>query len=178
MKLINDPTELSCWVLMAVLPEIGEVTRVCYSVERPSISDTDPELSSYFRDLKKPEWDMLTGMLAHRPDVIQVSGPFDVPEAQVVVSFDQMPLEPTSCHSNLPCSMVLMGPITDEDVLEDNSDEGSNTTVIVVDQQRFAATLVSGVVDSEVVNSIINNITSADLLDDEEIDDTEDFEEE
>ncbi len=168
MKLINDPMELSCWVLTAFLPEFGAVTRVCYSIERPSTADTDPELSSYFRDLKKAEWDCLTALLETRPDSIQVTGPYDVPEAQVVVSFDQMPPEPVGCHSNLPCSMVLMGPITDEDVLEDASDEGSNTTVIIVDQQRYAATLVSGVVDNDIVNSIINNITSADMLDDED----------
>ena len=152
MKPTNNPDELSCWVLSADIPNVGTMTRIAYAAERPTAEDRDPRPSSYFKDLKKPEWDALVTALKNDPDIIKVNGPFEVPEAKVAMVFDQMPVEPNSCFSNIPCNITMLGPITDEDVLESDSD----LTVIRVDQQKFASTLVSSVVDIAMIELVLN----------------------
>ncbi len=169
MKPTNNPNELSCWVLSANVPGVGDITRVGFAVDKPTAEDRNARPSSYFKDLKKPEWDALCATLKTNPTAIRVDGPFEVPEAQVAMTFDQMPPEPTSCFSNVPCNVTMLGPITDEDILESDPD----TMVITLDQQRYASTLVSAVVDVGFVEAIINNPSPVDIdsVDYEESDD-------
>lgn len=162
MSTIDEPNELQCWVLTVCLPNNKTITRVSYAPEPPK-----DDAVSFFKDLNKTDWDALSELLKTDPTAIKISGPHDVPEAEVALVFEQLSAEFISCYSNIPCNITMMSSVTDEEILE--SDPA--TTVITFDNQKFATTFIVSEVDLEMVESIISNTIDS-TVEEECIDDS------